>query len=165
MSAPTEDMGEKIARLLSSPEGMAKIRSAMAAFGGEMPDLPGTAPAAAAPPASPPAAPASPPAAPASPPAAPAPSTVAPPHRESPADGGLPDAAALTRLLPLLGSLNKDDDDTRLLQALRPYLHGEREQRLDEAVKLLRLSHLLPLLQTQGILGGKPPEGGGAAHG
>ena len=64
-----------------------------------------------------------------------------------------------------MGSLNKDDDDTRLLQALRPYLHGEREQRLDEAVKLLRLSHLLPLLQTQGLFGGKPAEGGGAAHG
>lgn len=146
MTAPTEDMGEKIARLLSSPEGMAKIRSAMAAFGG------GDSPAAAA------AAPAATPAAAAEPPipAVPKPDT---------AGGGLPDAAALTRLLPLLGSLNKDDDDTRLLQALRPYLHGEREQRLDEAVKLLRLSHLLPLLQAQGVLGGKPPEGGGAAHG
>ena len=146
MSAPTEDMGEKIARLLSSPEGMAKIRSAMAAFGGG--DIPA---AAAAAPAATPAAAAEPPI-----PAVPKP---------DPAGGGLPDAAALTRLLPLLGSLNKDDDDTRLLQALRPYLHGEREQRLDEAVKLLRLSHLLPLLQAQGILGGKPPEGGGAAHG
>ena len=146
MSAPTEDMGEKIARLLSSPEGMAKIRSAMAAFGGG--DIPA---AAAAAPAATPAAAAEPPI-----PAVPKPDT---------AGGGLPDAAALTRLLPLLGSLNKDDDDTRLLQALRPYLHGEREQRLDEAVKLLRLSHLLPLLQAQGILGGKPPEGGGAAHG
>ena len=146
MSAPTEDMGEKIARLLSSPEGMAKIRSAMAAFGGG--DIPA---AAAAAPAATPAAAAEPPT-----PAVPKPDT---------AGGGLPDAAALTRLLPLLGSLNKDDDDTRLLQALRPYLHGEREQRLDEAVKLLRLSHLLPLLQAQGVLGGKPPEGGGAAHG
>lgn len=146
MTAPTEDMGEKIARLLSSPEGMAKIRSAMAAFGGG--DIPA---AAAAAPAATPAAAAEPPI-----PAVPKPDT---------AGGGLPDAAALTRLLPLLGSLNKDDDDTRLLQALRPYLHGEREQRLDEAVKLLRLSHLLPLLQAQGVLGGKPPEGGGAAHG
>lgn len=147
MTAPGgDDMGEKIARLLSSPEGMAKIRSAMAAFGGG--DIPA---AAAAAPAATPAAAAEPPI-----PAVPKPDT---------AGGGLPDAAALTRLLPLLGSLNKDDDDTRLLQALRPYLHGEREQRLDEAVKLLRLSHLLPLLQAQGVLGGKPPEGGGAAHG
>lgn len=146
MTTPTEDMGEKIARLLSSPEGMAKIRSAMAAFGGG--DIPS---AAAAAPAATPAAAAEPPI-----PAVPKPDT---------AGGGLPDAAALTRLLPLLGSLNKDDDDTRLLQALRPYLHGEREQRLDEAVKLLRLSHLLPLLQAQGVLGGKPPEGGGEPNG
>lgn len=148
MTAPAgDDMGEKIARLLSSPEGMAKIRSAMAAFGGGDVPLPPSPAAAESPsPAAEPPSPAS-------------------PQPEPPAAGGLPDAAALTRLLPLLGSLNKDDDDTRLLQALRPYLHGEREQRLDEAVKLLRLSHLLPLLQTQGILGGKPAEGGGAAHG
>lgn len=148
MTAPGgDDMGEKIARLLSSPEGMAKIRSAMAAFGGG--DIP-TAASAAAPAAAPVAA-AEPPT-----PAIPKPDT---------AGGGLPDAAALTRLLPLVGSLNRDDNDTRLLQALRPYLHGEREQRLDEAVKLLRLSHLLPLLQAQGILGGKPPEGGGEPNG
>ena len=150
MTAPAgDDMGEKIARLLSSPEGMAKIRSAMAAFGGGDVPLP-PSPAAAAAESTAPAA---------------EPSRPASPQPEPSAAGGLPDAAALTRLLPLLGSLNKDDDDTRLLQALRPYLHGEREQRLDEAVKLLRLSHLLPLLQTQGLFGGKPAEGGGAAHG
>lgn len=146
MTAPGgDDMGEKIARLLSSPEGMAKIRAAMAAFGG------GDIPPAAAGAATAPAQTAEPP-------------TPAIPKPDS-AGGGFPDAAALTRLLPLVGSLNQDDNDTRLLQALRPYLHGEREQRLDEAVKLLRLSHLLPLLQAQGILGGKPPEGGGGPNG
>ncbi len=67
-------------------------------------------------------------------------------------DGGrLPDLTALTKLAPLMGSLNKDTDDTRLLQALRPYLHGEREQRLDEAVRLLRMLQLLPLLQNSGL--------------
>lgn len=143
MTAPGgDDMGEKIARLLSSPEGMAKIRAAMAAFGGG--DIP-AAPAAESAPADEP----------------PPLSTPKP----NPAAGGLPDAAALTRLLPLVGTLSKEDDDTRLLQALRPYLHGAREQRLDEAVKLLKLSHLLPLLQAQGILGGKPPAEGGEPHG
>lgn len=39
-------------------------------------------------------------------------------------------------------------DDTALLKALRPYLHGEREKKLDEAIKLLELSRLLPLLRS-----------------
>ena len=72
--------------------------------------------------------------------------------------GGLPDLTALTRLLPLLSGMGQDNDDTRLLLALRPYLHGGREQRLDESVRLLKLLRLLPLLQEQGIVGG---DGGG----
>lgn len=39
-------------------------------------------------------------------------------------------------------------DDTALLKALRPYLHGEREKKLDEAIKLMELSRLLPLLKS-----------------
>ncbi len=39
-------------------------------------------------------------------------------------------------------------DDTALLKALRPYLHGEREKKLDEAIKLMELSRLLPLLRS-----------------
>ena len=45
--------------------------------------------------------------------------------------------------------VGKDNQDTRLLRALRPYLHGEREKRLDEAIRLLQMA---PLLQ---MIGGK----------
>ncbi|MBE6778621.1 MAG: hypothetical protein E7541_04455 [Ruminococcaceae bacterium] len=74
------------------------------------------------------------------------------PPSPPPADtgGGLPDMEMLSRLLPLVGSLSQENDDTRLLQALRPYLHGERAGRLDETMKLLRLIKLLPLLQGGG---------------
>ena len=124
-----DDLNEKLTRLLSSPEGMAKIQSALAALsGGQEPPTP----------------------APAQP--------VQPPPRDG---GSLPDMAALTRLLPLLSGMGQDSEDTRLLQALRPSLHGPREQRLDEAVRLLRLAKLLPLLQEQGILTGT----GGNNHG
>lgn len=129
-AAGQEELSEKIARLLSSPDGMAKIQSAMAAFG-QMGD---SAPAEEPPPA----------------PAA------------APASESGSELAGLTKLLPLLGSLNRDSDDTRLLQALRPYLHGQREQRLDEAMQLLRLSQLVPLLQGQGLLSHKE---GGKKHG
>ena len=115
-----DDLNEKITRLLSDPEGMAKIQSMMAALGGG--DT-------ASPPPPPPAAP-------------------------PPPAGGGPDLAALTRLLPLLTGAGEDNEDTRLLAALKPYLHGERAKRLDESMRLLRLAKLLPVLQEQGILGG-----------
>ncbi len=64
----------------------------------------------------------------------------------------LPDLTMLKKIAPLMGAFGKEDDDTRLLQALRPYLHGDREQRLDETMRMLKLTKLLPLLQEQGIL-------------
>ncbi len=59
-----------------------------------------------------------------------------------------PDLSALQKLLPLLGGLSGDDKDPNvaLLRALRPYLHDGREKRVDEAIELLRLMKLLPLL-------------------
>ncbi len=124
-----DDLNEKLARLLSSPDSLNKIQSAMAALGGEG--------------------------------GAPSPPPATPPPASPPPTGGLPDLATLGKLAPLLAGMGKDDDDTRLLRALRPYLHGPREKRLDEAVQLLRLSKLLPLLQQQGVLtGGKKEEDG-----
>lgn len=114
-----DDLNEKLNRLLSDPDGLAKIQAAMSALGG------GEAP-------------------PSPPPPAPAP----------PAGGGGFDPALLGRLMPLLSGMNGDNEDTRLLEALRPYLRGERAGRLDDTMQLMRLARLLPLLQEQGILGG-----------
>lgn len=125
-----DDLSNKIARLLSSPEGMEKIRTVMSSLG----DAPAAIPAAASVPA--------------------APAAPAPPAPPAPAGGmGALDPALIGRVMPLLGALNSENDDTRLLQALRPYLHGEREQRLDETMRLLRLTRLLPLLQDDGSSG------------
>lgn len=120
------DLNEKIERLLSSPDGMAKIQSMMAALGG------GGAPAADTPPS--------------------------PPPSSAPA-AGLPDLGTIAKLAPLMGAFSQESDDTRLLQALRPYLHGERADRLDESMKLLRLTKLLPLLQQAGLFGGSEQNG------
>ena len=67
---------------------------------------------------------------------------------EKPPPPAAPDLSALQKLLPLLGGLSKDDKDPNvaLLRALRPYLHDGREKRVDEAIELLRLMKLLPLL-------------------
>ena len=107
-----DDLNEKLNRLLSDPEGLAKIQAAMTALGGEE----------------------------ATPPPPPEPT--------------LPDLSGISRLMPLLSGIGQDTEDTRLLYALRPYLRGQRAQRLDEAVRLLKLAHLLPLIQEQGILNG-----------
>lgn len=62
--------------------------------------------------------------------------------------------AMVTRLAPLLGQLNREDDSTRLLRALRPMLSEDRRQKVDEAVKILQLMRLLPLLREMGGLPG-----------
>ena len=62
-----------------------------------------------------------------------------------------PDLSGLLQLLPLLSSLDSDDHNTALLHALRPYLHGEREKRLEESMKFLKLAKVLPLLQEKGV--------------
>ena len=65
--------------------------------------------------------------------------------------GGMPDLSALLKLAPLMGNLNKDDENTALLKALRPYLHGDREKRLDDAIQILRIMKVLPLIQEKGL--------------
>lgn len=58
----------------------------------------------------------------------------------------------LMRAAPLLTAANQEDDATRLLAALRPLLGEARRKKLDEASRILKLLHLLPLLRESGIL-------------
>ena len=58
------------------------------------------------------------------------------------------------KISPLLGSRYQEDDNTRLLHALRPLLKSERQKKLDEAIKIMRMLKFLPLLKEQGILQG-----------
>ena len=55
--------------------------------------------------------------------------------------------AQLMGLMPMLGSLKQDDDTTRLLEAMRPFLSDERRQKLDKAKRLIRVMKLMPLLK------------------
>ena len=76
----------------------------------------------------------------------------APPVPTPSSSPAAPDLSALLKLAPLLSELGADDHHTALLKALRPYLHGDREKRLDESVKLLQLLKLLPILREGGAL-------------
>lgn len=63
-----------------------------------------------------------------------------------------PDAMqTVVKLMPLLSSMNKEDDTTRFIKALRPLLSDKRKTKLDEAAKMLHMMKVLPLLKKQGI--------------
>ena len=61
------------------------------------------------------------------------------------------DLGAVMQLSRLLGS-EAEDDRTHLLLALKPHLSAKRQDRIDKAVKLLRIASILPLIKDQGIL-------------
>ena len=79
----------------------------------------------------------------------------APPEKEEPPPppaNDLGDLSGLLKLAPLISQLGQEDQNTVLLNALRPYLHGEREKRLNDSMKMMKLLKLLPLLQQKGGL-------------
>lgn len=56
-------------------------------------------------------------------------------------------AKSLFKILPAVKSISGEDDTTRLLNALRPFLSAERQAKLDKAEKMLKLFKILPLLK------------------
>lgn len=133
-----DDLSQKIESLLHSPEGMQKIQAAMAALGSSASESGTDSP--------------------------PAESEAAggdmlsgllnglmgASASDKPADNassdGMPDMGKLLQLMPLLSSFNKDDENTALLKALRPHLHGEREKRVDDAIQMMKFMKLMPYL-------------------
>lgn len=74
------------------------------------------------------------------------------PAAASPAQNADPMLSALMRAAPLLAKVNEEDDAARLLAALRPLLSETRQKKLDDAGRILKLLHLLPLLRESGLL-------------
>lgn len=50
-------------------------------------------------------------------------------------------------LVKVAGQMNKEDDRTRFINALRPLLSDDRRKKADEAAKFLKLMDALPLLK------------------
>ena len=67
--------------------------------------------------------------------------------------GGL-GAGELETVMSLAKLLGSDTEDSRatLLRALKPHLSSERQDKVDRAVKLLRIASILPLISKQGLL-------------
>jgi len=67
---------------------------------------------------------------------------------------GMPDPKQLELLLGLFSKFknNNDDNTSRLLLALKPHLSGDRRERVDTAIKILKLLELLPLIRESGLI-------------
>ncbi len=123
------DIGEKLQELLSSPDGMQKLQGAAEQLQGILGDntdasalLSGLLGGAPQP----------------------------KPQPSSPANGM--DLSLLSKAAPFLAAMQQEDDSAKLLKALRPYMHGERQQRLDEAIEILKWLRLATMLKEQGVL-------------
>lgn len=75
---------------------------------------------------------------------------------ESGGPGGSPiDMQTMMKLGQAFSKMgNQSDDRTRLLLAIRPHLSDERQDRVDTAVKLLKLVSVMPMLTESGLLNG-----------
>ena len=67
--------------------------------------------------------------------------------------GGI-DLEAIMRMGELMSQMNRQDDSTRLLLALKPHLKPENRRKVDSAMKLMKIMNILPLLRDSGILDG-----------
>lgn len=59
---------------------------------------------------------------------------------------------SVMKLAPALSHMRQEDDSTRLLRAIRPFLGERRRHKLDEAVKLMQLARMMPYLKSSGVL-------------
>ncbi|MCR5110616.1 MAG: hypothetical protein K6B38_06860 [Ruminococcus sp.] len=66
--------------------------------------------------------------------------------------GGSPDMSGLVKLSGLIGTMNSEDSNTQLLMALRPHLKVERQERVDRAVKLMKLIAVWNAAKESGLL-------------
>lgn len=66
-------------------------------------------------------------------------------------DGGF-DLGMLLQMQGLLSGLTGEDNGTKLLHALKPYLADERQSKVDKAIKILRIVKMIPTLKETGLL-------------
>lgn len=62
------------------------------------------------------------------------------------------DPMLLLKIGELMNSTQKPDENTALLLALRPHLKAQRQERVDKAVRLLRMMHIFSSLKESGML-------------
>ena len=68
--------------------------------------------------------------------------------------GGLLGADEMQSIISIISRLNNSgtDNRTQLLNALKPHLSEPRREKVDTAIKILKMIELLPLLKDSGLL-------------
>lgn len=66
--------------------------------------------------------------------------------------GGL-DINMLMKMQQMMSSVPKNDKNTDLIRALKPHLKEERQDRVDEAIRMMQLMNMLPMLKESGLFG------------
>lgn len=67
--------------------------------------------------------------------------------------GGI-DIDVVLKLGEVFAQMNKPDKNTQLLMALKPHLRPENRQKVDSAMKLMKILSMLPILKECGFLDG-----------
>ena len=62
------------------------------------------------------------------------------------------DAQMISKISGIMQAMNRDDSRCDLLRALKPLLRPERQHRADEAIRLLKIISMLPMLREQNLL-------------
>ena len=83
----------------------------------------------------------------------PPPASSASPEPDNRPAGPDPDSMKLVmKLAPMISRFRQEDDSTRLLRALRPFLKEEKRKKLDEAIRLMQLVRMIPVIRSSGFL-------------
>lgn len=120
-----DDLASKLSELLNSPGSLDKIKSLAGLLGGAAQEQ--------------------------SSPEQSSPGPSVPEDNSSPFGLDTDSLQMITKIAPLLSGFRQEDDSTRFLRALRPLLGEDRQKKLDEAIKILQMMRMLPLLRSSGI--------------
>lgn len=61
------------------------------------------------------------------------------------------DAQMISKISGIMQAMNREDSRCDLLRALKPLLKPERQHRADEAIRLLKIISMLPMLREQNL--------------
>ncbi len=75
------------------------------------------------------------------------------PNKENSASGDLSNIN-FAQIGQIMNTVKGEDDRTKLIKALKPMLSPSKQRKADEAIKMLRLFRILPLIRDSGLLKG-----------
>ena len=61
------------------------------------------------------------------------------------------DAQMISKISGIMQAMNREDSRCDLIRAIKPHLKPERQHRADEAIRLLKIISMLPLLREQNL--------------